>query len=116
MPDKPLVLDWSMARDHLWMHNQTVYPPGLPPPRAQRQTMFVPMAAFLDDNQPNLPTVFSSTVFMPWLRWMNMGDRPGHVIWHASGVKLRSIDDLPAEYRDRAEKEYPERMSAKPGA
>lgn len=116
MPDKPLVLDWSMARDHLWMHNQTVYPPGLPPPRAQRQTMFVPMAAFLDDNQPNLPTVFSSTVFMPWLRWMNMGDRPGHVIWHASGVKLRSIDDLPAEYRDRAEKEYPERMSANPGA
>ena len=47
---------------------------------------------------------------------MNMGDRPGHVIWHASGVKLRSIDDLPAEYRDRAEKEYPERMSANPGA
>ncbi len=114
MPDKPLVLDWSMARNHMWMHNQTVYPPGLPPPRAQRQTMFVALDDFLDDSQASLPTVFSSTVFMPWLRWMNMGERPGHVVWHASGAKLRSLDELPAEYRARAEREYPERMSANP--
>jgi len=43
-----------------------------------------------------------------------MKDQPGHVIWHASGVKLRNIGELPREYRERAEREYPERMSARP--
>jgi hypothetical protein len=45
---------------------------------------------------------------------MNMGNEPGHVIWHASGVKLRHIDELPREYRERAMREYPERMTARP--
>ena len=114
MPEKPISLNWSSARDQVWMHNETVYPPGLPPPRKQRQTMFVGRKDFLNDEIDALPSVFSSTVFMPWLRWMDMGDRPGHVIWHASGAKLESIDQLPSEYRQRAESEFPERMSANP--
>jgi hypothetical protein len=116
MPERPLLLDWSFARDVVWLHNQTQYPPGMPPPRAQRQTMFVPLAAFNDPAVNNLPTVFSSTVFMPWLKWMQMGNRPGHVVWHASGAKLESIEQLPAEYRQRAEREYPQYMTADPAA
>ncbi len=114
MPERTLIMDWSFARDTVWLHNQTAYPPGLPPPRAQRQTMFVPLAAFNDREIVNLPTVFSSTVFMPWLKWMDMGDRPGHVVWHASGAKLRSVDELPTEYRHRAETEYPQYLTANP--
>ncbi len=116
MPEYPLILDWSFVRDMVWLHNQTQYPPGMPPPRAQRQTMFVPLAQFNDRQVRNLPTVFSSTVFMPWLKWMNMGNRPGHVVWHASGAKLESIDQLPTEYRRRAETEYPQYMTADPVA
>ncbi|UCG73261.1 MAG: DUF1838 family protein [Chromatiales bacterium] len=116
MPEWPLVLDWSFARDMVWLHNQTQYPPGMPPPRAQRQTMFVPLAQFSDRKIKNLPTVFSSTVFMPWLKWMDMGNLPGHVIWHASGAKLESMDQLPTEYRRRAEMEFPQYMTANPEA
>mgnify|MGYP001825179320 CR=1 FL=1 len=116
MPEWPLVLDWSFARDMVWLHNETQYPPGMPPPRAQRQTMFVPLDKFNDRAVQNLPTVFSSTVFMPWLKWMDMGDRAGHVIWHASGAKLESIEQLPSEYRARAESEYPQYMTADPVA
>lgn len=116
MPEQPLVLDWSFARDMAWLHNQTAYPPGLPPPRAQRQSMFVPVKQLSDPRIKNLPTVFSSTVFMPWLKWMDMGDRPGHLIWHASGAKLESIDQLPEEYRRRAEAEFPQYLSADPAA
>ena len=116
MPEWPLVLDWSFARDMVWLHNETQYPPGMPPPRAQRQTMFVPLDKFNDRAEQNLPTVFSSTVFMPWLKWMDMGDRAGHVIWHASGAKLESIEQLPSEYRARAESEYPQYMTADPEA
>ena len=48
---------------------------------------------------------------MPWQEWMEMGDRPGHLLWHAAGAKLNSIAELPDDYRKRAEAEYPERMT-----
>ncbi len=114
IPGQPLVLDWTCIRDMVWLHNTTAYPPGLPPPRLQRQTMMAPLPAFLDERLDSIPAVFSSTVFMPWLRWMEMGDRPGHLVWHASGAKLGSIAELPDEYRQRAEKEYPRLLSADP--
>ena len=114
LPEKQLVLDWSFARDMAWLHNTTAYPPGLPPPRLQRQTMFAPSKAFLDERADSIPAVFSSTVFMPWLKWMDMGDQVGHLVWHASGVKLGSINELPDEYRRRAEKDYPQLMTADP--
>jgi len=116
MPDVPLKLWWSSIRDSIWMHNETVYPPGMPPPRAQRQTMFNSLDNFLDPTQLNLPTLFSSTVFMPWLKWLEMDTAPGHVVWHASGAKLRTIEDLPKDFLERAQKEYPQRMSANPDA
>ena len=114
IPDQPLQLNWTFARDQVWLHNETAYPPGMAPPRAQRQSMFVPAAAFADPGIPRLPTVFSSTVFMPWLRWMGMGERPGHVVWHAAGAKLESIAQLPTEYRTRAERDYPQYLTADP--
>jgi len=115
MPEKPLRLDWSFARDVVWLHNETPYPPGMPPPRAQRQTLFAPVAALNDPKVASLPTVFSSTVFQPWFKWMDMGERPGHMVWHAGGAKLRSIDELPREFRRRLEREFPERLTARPG-
>jgi hypothetical protein len=93
------------------MNNDTVYPPGLSAPRAQSQSMFASVKAFNDSELPRIPAVFSSTVTMPWLEWMEMEDEPGHLLWHAAGAKLPSLDGLPAEYRKRAENEYPERMS-----
>jgi hypothetical protein len=113
LPEKPLVLDWTFARDMVWLHNETPYPPGLAPPRSQRQTMFAPVREFVG-RTPRLPAVFSSTVHMPWLKWMAMGDRPGHLVWHASGAKLASIAELPAEYRARAEREFPALLTADP--
>jgi hypothetical protein len=65
---------------------------------------------FNDAELPRIPAVFSSTVTMPWLTWMEMGDRPGHLLWHAAGAKLPGLDALPEEYRKRAEKEYPDRL------
>ena len=110
MPDAPLKKWWSSAAGKVWMNNDTVYPPGLPPPRAQGQSMFASVAEFNDPDLQRIPSVFSSTVTMPWLEWMEMGERPGHLLWHAAGAKLPSLDGLPVEYRKRAEKEFPERM------
>jgi len=40
IPDASLRKWWSVAAGRVWMNNDTVYPPGLPPPRAQCQSMF----------------------------------------------------------------------------
>ena len=45
-----------------------------------------------------------------------MGNRKGHMIWHAAGAKIDSVADLPSPYRERVEKEYPERLTGKPEA
>jgi len=116
MPDKPLQLRWRAARDTIWMHAETAYPPGLPQPRRQSQTMFAQIDDFLDQSLLNLPATFSSTVFGPWLGWMDMAGQPGHLIWHAAGAKIVSVAELPAEFKDRLEREHPERMTANPFA
>lgn len=113
---KPLWVQWHAMGGHVWLQHQTVYPPGMPPMHGQRQSMFASRRDFENRRIAALPATFSSTVFMGWLKWMDMTDHPGHVIWHASGVKLRSIDELPADYRARAEREYPERLTARPKA
>lgn len=110
----PLQLQWHAMGEHVWMQHQTVYPPGMPPMHGQRQTMFARRKDVLNPRIQALPSTFSSTVFMGWLKWMDMKDEPGHVIWHASGAKLRSLADLPRDYLARAEKEFPERLSARP--
>lgn len=114
IPEQPLTLDWTFVRDMVWLHNWTRYPPDMPPPRWQQQTMFASQKDFLNERLDSLPVVFSSTVHMPWLKWMDMGDRPGHVVWHAGGAKLRSIAELPGEYRQRAERDYPAMLTANP--
>jgi len=111
IPDAPLKKWWSVAANYLWMNNDTVYPPGLSAPRGQSQTMFVGVEQFNDPDVARLPAVFSSTVTMPWQEWMVMGDRSGHLLWHAAGAKLTSLDGLPDDYRKRLEAEYPERMT-----
>jgi hypothetical protein len=116
MPGKPLQLQWRMARDTIWMHSETAYPPGLRQPRRQSQTMFARIDDFADQNLLNLPATFSSTVFGPWLDWMDMAGQPGHLIWHAAGAKIASVADLPTEFRTRLEREHPERMTASPFA
>ena len=45
---------------------------------------------------------------------MEMGDRPGHVIWHAAGAKIASLDDLPGAFRERLERDHADRMTADP--
>ncbi|MEY8242341.1 MAG: DUF1838 family protein [Gammaproteobacteria bacterium] len=111
MPDKPLLLDWTFGPETVWLQNDTAYPPGLSEPRMQRSTMFAPLDQFLDQNVISLPSLFSSTVLMPWLSWMDMNEVEGHTLWHASGVKLKSINQLPEEYFIRMMAEHPELSS-----
>ena len=111
MPDQPLILDWTFGPRTVWLHNNTNYPPGLSAPRMQRMTMFAPLDQFLDQSIKSLPSLFSATVLMPWLSWMDMDEIEGHTLWHASGVKLDSMNQLPEEYFTRMMSEHPDLSS-----
>ena len=106
MPDKPLLIDWNFGSDTVWMQSQTAYPPGLSAPRLQRFTMFSPLDKFVDQSILSLPTMFTATVLMPYLHWMDMDEEEGHTLWHASGVKLNDMSELPEEYSSRLMSEY----------
>lgn len=113
IPDSALKLWWTGAGDHVWLHNQTVYPPDVSQPRKQRQSNFVRREEFADASIRSLSSAFTVTFWAPWSKWLGMEDRPGHIVWHASGAKLRSLDDIPAHFRQRVEEEHPEMMKVK---
>ena len=63
---------------------------------------------FDDPSQRWLPTEVSGAYVFPWPKWMQMGSAPGHMLGIWSGHKLRSVEDLPDEFRRRAEREDPQ--------
>ena len=115
MPERPPAYRILSGGGRIWLTKETEYPPGMAQPRLQRQTMNCSLEEFSDPAVERLSTQFASTVFMPWRDWMNMGNRPGHLIWHAAGLKLDSVESLPPAYRARLESEHPDKLTASPG-
>jgi hypothetical protein len=70
-----------------------------------------PAALFDDPTQVWLPSDVSGAYVFPWPKWMDMGDAPGHMFAAWSGYKLRGIDELPVEFRRRAERDYPQLLT-----
>lgn len=66
-----------------------------------------PAAMFDDPELRWLPSEVSGAYVFPWPAWMQMGEAPGHMFAAWSGHKLRSIDELPGEFRARAERDFP---------
>jgi len=42
-----------------------------------------------------------------WLPWMEMGDRPGQLMFHAAGMRLKRYDDLPESIKQEINANYP---------
>ena len=115
MPERPPAYRILSGGGRVWLSKETEYPPGMAQPRLQRQTMNCSLKEFIDPAVERLNTQFASTVFMPWRDWMNMPEHPGHLIWHAAGLKLDSVESLPPAYRARLKSEHPDKLTARPG-
>lgn len=109
----PWEIEWYRSGDSVWLVSSR-YLSEQPQPWLESMTVFCPVDRFLDPEVANVPSVFSSTYLSPWQGWMDMADTPGHLVWHSSGRKLDSIDQLPAEYRRRAEAEHGGLLTASP--
>jgi hypothetical protein len=109
----PLSFDWQVAGPHVFLVKDRGST-AMPQPWLEAQSPSAPLAEFLDPAVQRLSSFFSSTWFSPFPAWMEMGDIPGHNVWHSTGAKLKSIDDIPAEFLARARADYPEALSARP--
>lgn len=110
---QPWRFEWHRSGDLAWFTSSR-FSRVLPQPWLESMTVFCSLDTLLDSSVHNLPTHFTSTYLSPWPRWLDMGDRAGHLVWHSSGKKLASIDEIPDEYRRRVEQEHGGVLTARP--
>lgn len=110
IPPQPLAVRWVRQANWVWMRHDRVYPPGLPQPIAEVSTTLIERRA-LQRRSDAIPALFSSSHISPWPRWLNMAGQAGHTLWHADGVKLRSIEELPPAFLERTRRLYPQQLS-----
>jgi hypothetical protein len=69
---------------------------------------WAPRAQFDDKRIKRLPMGTSGAFVYPFPRWLNMGERKGHMFGLWSGRKLDGVRALPRAFYDRVEREYPQ--------
>jgi len=106
----PLKVSWTGFGELVWMRHDRVLPPGLPQPIFEASTSVAQRVDLDDIHQSACPAQFSSTYIARWPAWMEMGELPGHVVWHADGVKVSSLDSLPQDYLQRVRNQFPEQL------
>ncbi len=110
--DKVFGYPYKRVADSLWMTKASYFnnrPHWLSPKEwplaspaeninvASISTLKASWSDITDPAQDSVPTEFFYQATSGWLPWMLMGQRPGHVIWHESGMKLADLNDAPAD-------------------
>jgi len=118
---KELELEVTEVQDTVWLTRQFdwSFPNPLDPElhalaysgpaiRLQMETTLKVKRSDLDDSSQSWAPAHSSyEAVTPWFPWMHMGNRPGHLITRAMGIKLQSYDQLPAHIIAASEERYP---------
>ena len=55
----------------------------------------------------NASATYALSVVSLWYPWLLMGQQPGFQVWNANGLKLSSLDQIPAPTRKMFEKLHP---------
>lgn len=111
----PWLVETHQNGDNVWLVTSR-YSLTLPQPWIEVQTMMGQASTLADPDNTRPATMFTSSYLAPYLAWMEMGDTPGHLLWHSSGAKLVSYDDIPAGYLQRAKRVQPGHFDAPTGA
>jgi len=99
--DKPLKLDWVRDGDRIRLHGSANLPPSLPQPNQESASIFADASEVLDPSLSRANATSSGWNIMAWARYLNMGARPGHLIWHFDALKVDNPDDLGLDYLTR---------------
>lgn len=103
-----LSLEWSVMGPKVQMAGRRKYPEVRPIPLAEYGTTTVDLAQILDPDLTRIESTYGIVFLAPWQGFLNMGNRPGHSVWHCVGSKAQSFDDLSPAYLEQAEKYIPD--------
>jgi hypothetical protein len=110
-PDAPPRLDYRVLRresDVVKVDAIRVPPDTWPVTFLEIGHEWTSARAFDDARLKWLPAEVSGGYVFPWPEWMGMGKAPGHMFATWSGYKLRGPEQLPEEFRRRAEADAPD--------
>jgi hypothetical protein len=106
------ITKWTESGDHIWLNMRRPYPAALP--MGEDQTIQGSLRELHDPDTAKVYTTASPVYIAPWLRWMDMDDVEGHTVWTGPARKLDSVKQYPRELLEYLEKNYPEKLTAKP--
>lgn len=101
-------LVWAAQDSTVLMAGNKDRPDGTPAPTGEYATHWVDREAARDFDAPRLEMKFNSTFIMSFRKFLGMPPGNGLTIWHASGIKARSVDGLPETYLRELWKHRPE--------
>lgn len=100
-------MDIEVIEDTISFRGEVKWPPELrEPPSSSVQSFFARFSEVMNPELSWVPSHFAGHVLMKWYPWMEMDQQPGHMLWHATGYKIRSHDSLPREYMERVTRDY----------
>lgn len=105
--DEPLNPEWKLDGDIIRLHGSSNFPPILQQPTKETATQFSFASEVFDPKIETPRGMSCGWNIRPWERWLEMGDTPGHVIWHFDAVKLTDVELLDRDYLERARAHTP---------
>ncbi len=126
MKEFPFMPPWTVLGDDVFQTFEvhTAYPSPMRPEQWPRESpgnqvriseIFQRTAKLADVEDPSRTSAHYTGVWTrigPWLPWMLMGQRDGHILYRTYMKKLYSIDELPAQLREWTAKRYPDFFEA----
>ena len=106
--ESALTLTWTVMGDNIQMIGQRKYPDQRPIPLAEYGTTTIALDQIRNPELQRVDSIFGFVFLAPWQGFLNMGDRPGHSVWHCVGSKLKSFDELSPAYLAQAEEFIPD--------
>lgn len=101
-------LTWVAQDDTVMMAGNKSRPANTPAPTGEYATHWVDRRAARLFDAPRLEMSFNSTFMMSFRKFLGMPPDKGLSVWHASGIKARSVEALPETYLRELWKHRPE--------
>lgn len=101
------VRSFRIQGDQVVVDHTRPKPEAWPKMFVESSTSFVDKALFDDASVTSLPCETSGFYIFPFPAWMQMGERPGHMIGAWYGSKIGGVENLPEEFHARTAREHP---------
>ena len=106
---------FRLENDTLKLDSIRSAPPAWPVNHMESSIQHAPYEMYLDKSITSLPTVSTGVYVFPYSKWLEMGDRPGHLLGYWDAHKIPSPQDFPDKFLTKLSEDYPELLEPRWG-